>query len=119
MGKTLEAMEEELKAIKEEKKLLSEAVNALNKKITKLDDEILAYKLILLTSNKNEALSGDEIMSKAILIIDMPSCCDECFALDDNGDYPFCLVTHEQRGYNFRTREQRMPKCPLRPAPEK
>ncbi len=114
MGKTLEAMEEELKAIKEEKKLLSEAVNALNKKIAKLDD-----KLILCTSNKNEALSSDEIKSKAILIIDMPSCCDECFALDDNGDYPFCLITHEQRGYNFRTREQRMPKCPLRPAPEK
>lgn len=58
-------------------------------------------------------------MNKAILIIDMPSCCDECFALDDNGDYPFCLITQEQRGYNFRTREQKMPKCPLRPAPEK
>lgn len=57
-------------------------------------------------------------MNKAILIVDMPSCCDECFALDGNGDYPFCLITQEQRGYNFRTREQKMPKCPLRPAPE-
>ena len=26
-------------------------------------------------------------MSKAILMIDMPSCYSECFALDDNGDY--------------------------------
>ena len=58
-------------------------------------------------------------MNKAILIIDMPSCCDECFALNDNGDYPFCLITQEQRGYNFRTREQKMSKCPLKPAPEK
>ena len=58
-------------------------------------------------------------MNKAILIIDMPSCCDECFALDDNSDYPLCLITQEQRGYNFRTKEQKMSKCPLRPAPEK
>ena len=57
-------------------------------------------------------------MSKAILMIDMPSCCDECFALDDNGDSPLCLITQEQRGYNFRTREQKMSKCPLRPALE-
>lgn len=57
-------------------------------------------------------------MNKAILVIDMPSCCDECFALDDNGDYPFCLITQEQRGYNFRTREQKMDRCPLKPAPE-
>lgn len=58
-------------------------------------------------------------MSKAILMIDMPSCCNECFALDDNGDYPVCLITQEQRGYTFRTREQKMDGCPLRPAPEK
>ena len=58
-------------------------------------------------------------MNKAILIIDMPNCCDECFALDDNGDYPVCLITQEQRGYTFRTREQKMDSCPLRPAPEK
>ena len=57
-------------------------------------------------------------MNKAILVIDMPSCCDECFALDDNGDYPFCIITQEQRGYNFRTREQKMDMCTLKPAPE-
>ena len=57
-------------------------------------------------------------MNKAILVIDMPNCCDECFALDDNGDYPFCIITQEQRGYNFRTREQKMDRCPLKPAPE-
>jgi len=54
-------------------------------------------------------------MSKAILVIDMPKCCDECFALDDGGDYPFCRITQEQRGYTFRTREQKMDKCPLEP----
>lgn len=45
--------------------------------------------------------------------MEMPVCCDECFALDDHGDYPFCLITHQQMGYNFRTREQKMSKCPL------
>ena len=44
----------------------------------------------------------------------MPKCCDECFALDDHYDYPFCQITHEQRGYDFRTREKRMPGCPLK-----
>ena len=58
-------------------------------------------------------------MNKAILVIDMPKCCDECFALDDNGDYPFCLITQEQRGYTFRTREQKMDKCPLKELPGK
>jgi hypothetical protein len=58
-------------------------------------------------------------MNKAILVIDMPSCCYDCFALDDSGDYPFCLITHEQRGYTFRVREQRMSKCPFRPVPDK
>lgn len=56
---------------------------------------------------------------KAVLVIDMPSCCDECFALDDNGDYPFCSITQEQKGYTFRIREQKMDKCPLRPIPNK
>ena len=58
-------------------------------------------------------------MNKAILVIDMPSCCDECFALDDNGDYPLCLITQEQRGYTFRTREQKMDRCPLKSVPDK
>lgn len=57
-------------------------------------------------------------MSKAVLVIDMPSCCDECFALEDRFDYPMCLITYEQKGYNFRTREQKMNKCPLKPLPE-
>ena len=57
-------------------------------------------------------------MNKAILVIDMPNCCDECFALNDNGDYPMCCITQEQRGYNFRVREQKMDKCPLKPIPE-
>ena len=58
-------------------------------------------------------------MDKAILVIDMPSCCYECFALDDNGDYPRCRITDEQSGYKFRTREQKMDKCPLKPMPKK
>lgn len=58
-------------------------------------------------------------MSKAILVIDMPNCCSECFALDDHYDYPECLITKEQRGYNFNPKIQRMEKCPLKPIPEK
>lgn len=58
-------------------------------------------------------------MNKAILVIDMPSCCYECFSLDDSGDYPRCRITDEQRGYTFRIREQKMDKCPLKLLPEK
>lgn len=50
--------------------------------------------------------------------MEMPKCCDECFALDESGDYPFCLITQEQRGYTFRTREKRMDRCPLFEVPE-
>lgn len=45
--------------------------------------------------------------------MEMPTCCDECAALDEYGDYPVCRITQEQRGYTFRTREKRMDKCPL------
>ena len=58
-------------------------------------------------------------MNKAILVIDMPSCCYECFAFDDSGDHPMCLITEECRGYKFRAREEKMDKCPLKQAPEK
>lgn len=54
-------------------------------------------------------------MGKAVLIIDMPECCDKCFALDESYDYPQCIITKEQRGYTFNTREKRMDKCPLVP----
>ena len=43
----------------------------------------------------------------------LPSCCDDCWALDDNGDYPMCRITGDQKGYTFRVREMRMPSCPL------
>ena len=58
-------------------------------------------------------------MSKSILVIDTPDCCYECFAFDDNGDYPMCLVTGECRGYTFMARENKMDKCPLKPLPKK
>ena len=56
---------------------------------------------------------------KAVLVMDMPNCCDECFMLDDSGDYPMCRFTQEIRGYNFKTRERKMHRCPLKPLPEK
>lgn len=46
--------------------------------------------------------------------IQMPTCCDECFALDEHGDYPFCLISHDQRGYTFNTHKNKMPTCPLK-----
>lgn len=52
-------------------------------------------------------------MSVLIKDMEMPSCCDDCWALDEYGDYPVCRITEEQRGYNFRIREKRMDKCPL------
>lgn len=42
----------------------------------------------------------------------------DCFALDENGDYPMCRITGETRGYTFPIRERRMDNCPLSPAPE-
>ena len=51
--------------------------------------------------------------------IKMPKCCEECFALDDMGDYPFCLISHDQRGYTFNTRKYRMDSCPLKEVPER
>ena len=58
-------------------------------------------------------------MRKAILVIDMPSCCYECFAHNDSSDYSKCLITKESMGYKFRAREEKMDKCPLRLLPEK
>lgn len=47
--------------------------------------------------------------------MEMPKTCNDCWALDDDGDYPRCIITEEQRGYTFKIREQRMSKCPLEP----
>lgn len=58
-------------------------------------------------------------MKKAVLIIDMPKHCSECKFLNDNYDYPECIITGETKGYNFRVRERKMDKCPLRPMPDK
>ena len=57
-------------------------------------------------------------MSVLIKGTEMPTVCDECWALDDNYDYPRCRVTEEQRGYNFNCRERRMDRCPLIPVPD-
>lgn len=90
--------------------LAADAIEDMSKRIAKQEDEL---------QERAFTLKRDRVANKAFLVIDMPNCCDECFALDDNGDYPFCLITHEQQGYNFRTREQRMGKCPLQPILEK
>ena len=52
-------------------------------------------------------------MSIIIKGIEMPTCCDDCFALDDHGDYPYCLISRDQRGYTFRTDISTMPSCPF------
>lgn len=49
--------------------------------------------------------------------IDMkfPSCCKECFALDDfSGIYPYCIISKRYEGYYFNVRAKRMPFCPLK-----
>lgn len=52
-------------------------------------------------------------MSVLIMGMDMPRACYNCVMLCDDGDYPICRITGEQRGYNFNTRKKRMDKCPL------
>ena len=56
-------------------------------------------------------------MSILIKDMEMPKSCDNCWALDDYGDYPRCRITEEQRGYNFPIKEKRMRNYPLIPVP--
>ena len=44
----------------------------------------------------------------------LPSCCDECFALDFSTDYPYCVISKKYEGYNFDTLTKRMPSCPMK-----
>jgi len=57
----------------------------------------------------------NKCMEKYVYIkdVELPNCCNDCFALDDNGDYPMCIITGETRGYTFNVREQKMDRCPL------
>ena len=52
-------------------------------------------------------------MNEVLVRMEMPKSCDLCSCLDDNGDYPRCRITNEQRGYTFNIREKRMPGCPI------
>lgn len=52
-------------------------------------------------------------MSEVVVRMEIPESCDVCPCLDDYGDYPRCRISGEQRGYNFPTREKRMPNCPI------
>ena len=49
--------------------------------------------------------------------MEMPKDCDSCPMLDDNGDYPTCILTWTSHGYNWNPFGQRMPDCPLVPVP--
>lgn len=48
--------------------------------------------------------------------IPMPNNCYECKFSDDSGDYPYCWVLHQNRGYKFDRKEKRFPNCPLKEA---
>lgn len=52
-------------------------------------------------------------MSVLIKGMEMPQSCDECWALDESGDYPYCLITGETEGYRFNTKKYKMHRCPL------
>lgn len=43
----------------------------------------------------------------------MPRCCDDCFAFDDSGDYPYCRIRQYSAGYTFEHTKRRMSDCPL------
>ena len=49
----------------------------------------------------------------------MPTNCYDCKFSDDSGDYPYCWVLHQNRGYSFDRRTKRFPNCPLKPVEEK
>lgn len=44
----------------------------------------------------------------------MPEVCGDCPFSDDSGDYPYCWVLHQNRGYSFDRRTKRFPNCPLK-----
>ena len=46
--------------------------------------------------------------------IPMPENCYECPFSDDSGDYPYCWVLHQNRGYSFDRRRKKFPNCPLK-----
>ena len=48
----------------------------------------------------------------------MPENCYECPFSDYSGDYPYCWVLHQNRGYTFDRRTKRFPNCPLNPVEE-
>lgn len=50
--------------------------------------------------------------------IPMPGNCYDCPFSDDSGDYPYCWVLHQNRGYSFDRRTKRFPNCPLKPVDE-
>lgn len=70
------------------------------------------YKNITIKAQEN-----NKVKEMVMIDIPMPKSCDDCFALNEGGDYPLCLISHHSRGYNgynFNTRENRMPDCPLK-----
>ena len=52
-------------------------------------------------------------MSFLIKGMKMPKDCENCPMLDDNGDYPTCILTWTSQGYNWSSIGHRMRDCPL------
>lgn len=46
----------------------------------------------------------------------MPNTCGDCPFMDEcRGDYPYCTVLQQNRGYTFDVHKKRFPNCPLKP----
>ncbi len=52
------------------------------------------------------------------MIVNFPKNCAECNFLNDDYDYPTCIVTEETRGYTFQTHLNRMDCCPIKEFPK-
>lgn len=60
-------------------------------------------------------------MDKAILVIDMPSCCEECSLMWKDEYSDFCPVKHDKNTtdiYDYTHSHTKPNWCPLKPAPE-
>ncbi len=62
---------------------------------------------------------GIDMASVLIRNLELPKECDECWAYDDNHDYPHCNITHSSMGFKWKPYGQRMPNCPLSEVVEK
>lgn len=58
------------------------------------------------------------MLDKGYIVLNYPKNCAECNFLNDDYDYPTCIVTGETRGYTFQTHKSKMDGCLFKKFPK-